>query len=128
MNESYIDFDKHKRIIGILFTVLGILFLVFTFFGTMIATELVQYFVDDPEVAFVSNIIKYAILTFCLLVNIPAIIAGIGLLKHKEWAFTLAFVLGILSIPFFPLWTFVGLYVIIIYLMAHSRKKVASQQ
>lgn len=123
MNDQYINFEMHKRIIGILFTVLGSVFLVFILFGSLIFSEVIRFFVEDSEAIFVTNIIRYAIVSFAVLVSLPSIIAGIGMLQQKQWAFTMAFILGILALPFFPLWTIVGLYVIIIYLMAHSHKQ-----
>ncbi|MCC5930776.1 MAG: hypothetical protein JJU28_16145 [Cyclobacteriaceae bacterium] len=122
MSDNYINFEMHKRIIGILFTVLGSVSLVFILLGSLVFSEVIRFFVEDSEAVLVSNIIRYAVVTISVLVSIPAIIAGIGMLQQKEWAFTMSFILGILALPFFPLWTVVGLYVIIIYLMAHSHK------
>jgi hypothetical protein len=46
---------------------------------------------------------------FCAL-GIPSLIAGIGLMKQKGWARTLAIALGVLALVCFPLGTVAGLY------------------
>jgi protein-S-isoprenylcysteine O-methyltransferase Ste14 len=45
-----------------------------------------------------------------LALGIPSLIAGVGLLKQKRWARTLAIVLAILALASFPIGTAAGLY------------------
>jgi O-antigen/teichoic acid export membrane protein len=45
-----------------------------------------------------------------LALGVPSLIAGIGLLKQKDWARTLAVALAFLALACFPLGTVAGLY------------------
>ena len=47
---------------------------------------------------------------FILVLSAPNILAGVGLLKYKEWARILTIVLSILNIPFIPFGTILGVY------------------
>ena len=44
-----------------------------------------------------------------------------GLLSGKKWALILALVIGIISLPVFPLGTALGIYAIIVFLMDQSK-------
>ncbi|HRX12744.1 MAG TPA: hypothetical protein P5210_13880, partial [Draconibacterium sp.] len=44
------------------------------------------------------------------ILSIPGIIAGIGLLKRKEWARILTLILSVLSLVNFPIGTAIGAY------------------
>ncbi|WP_426753226.1 hypothetical protein [Myxococcus sp. Y35] len=59
----------------------------------------------------------------CLaLVGLPGVVTGIGLLKRKAWARTVALVLGILALPNIPLGTALGAYALWFYLQAGSEQ------
>ena len=45
-----------------------------------------------------------------LVVSLPSILAGWGLLKRKSWARILTIILAVLSLPGFPVGTLVGAY------------------
>lgn len=49
---------------------------------------------------------------FFLVLSIPQIVAGIGLLRHAAWARILALVLGVLHLFNIPFGTIVGIYTI----------------
>jgi hypothetical protein len=71
----------------------------------------------------VINIVKVAVLTFTSVLSAPALIAGFGLLYKKEWAVTLAFIIGIIGLLGFPIWTFIGIYSIVVFVMAQNTPK-----
>jgi uncharacterized membrane protein (DUF2068 family) len=52
--------------------------------------------------------------------SIPEIIAGVGLIKRKEWARILALVVSFFNLIWFPLGTALGVYSIIILLNDES--------
>ncbi len=114
---AYIDFDRHKKILGTLFVVFSVLNIAFIFFGTMVLSELIPIYVPDENVLLILRIVKYGLWTIAGIITIPGIIAGIGLLYKKDWALIVAFVLGIIALPCFPIWTFIGIYTIIIFIL-----------
>jgi hypothetical protein len=64
----------------------------------------------DREAMFITSAVGISIAAFLLLLSIPGIIAGIGLLKYRSWARIMALVLGALHLFSFPLGTALGIY------------------
>jgi len=112
--------EKHKSTLGTLMIVFGILKIVLYIMGLQILSVGLSFVMDDAEIQFAAYLLKYIIGVIVLLYAIPAIIAGIGLRQGKNWALILAFVIGLLSLPVFPLGTALGIYACIVYLMDHS--------
>ena len=54
--------------------------------------------------------VALAISSLFLVIGIPSLIAGVGLLKQKGWARTLAIIVAILALASFPIGTAVGIY------------------
>lgn len=48
--------------------------------------------------------------TLMLVLAVPGLLAGYGLLKHKPWARTLALILAVLGLVNFPFGTVIGVY------------------
>ena len=122
---NQVDIDLHKKILGTLYVVFSSLNIVLVFMFALIASAVVPFHVDDFEVLFVVKIVKYALLTLTLVLTTPALIAGIGLLYKKNWALTLAFIIGIIGLLGFPIWTFIGIYSIVIFILAQSNQKTS---
>jgi hypothetical protein len=80
------------------------------------------------ETLLVINIVKYALISLTLILTLPALIAGIGLLYKKDWALTLAFIIGIIGLLGFPIWTFIGVYSIVIFIMSQSNQKTRNAE
>ena len=112
--------DKHKSTLGTLMIVFGILKIALYIVGLQILSLGLAFVTDEAEIQFAAYLLKYIIGVAVLLYAIPAIIAGIGLRQGKSWGLILAFVIGILSLPVFPLGTALGVYACIVYLMDHS--------
>lgn len=114
--------EQHRRILGILFIVMNGLTLlaslavvgVMLFGGSMALSE--------TEAG--KHVMMFAlpmILGGCLLLmGLPGLITGIGLLKRRRWAKLAALVLGILSLPSVPLGTAVGIYALWFYMQQGS--------
>ena len=68
----------------------------------------------DPEAWHVAmpilGIIGLVISGFVLLLSLPGVIAGFGLLKFRPWARMLAIVLSALNLPGIPIGTALGIY------------------
>jgi hypothetical protein len=109
--------QQHVTVLGILFIVLG----VFGVIGFVVvalvfggAAGIVSVAAHDPEATAIAipvlGTVGTAIGAFILLMSIPDIIAGIGLLERRPWARILGIVLCILGLLRFPFGTIVGVY------------------
>jgi hypothetical protein len=101
--------EKHINVIAALqigFSILGLII------GGIIFTILffIGDFVDDADAQVVLNIIAKIIMAVIVILSIPGIIAGVGLLKRKEWARILTLILSVLDLVNFPVGTAVGAY------------------
>jgi len=117
------DIDQHKKILGVLYVVFSSLNIVGVMFFVLLASSIIPIHVDDQEALLVISIVKYALISLTLVLTLPALIAGVGLLYKQDWALTLAFIIGIIGLLGFPIWTFIGIYSIVIFIMAQNSNK-----
>ncbi len=108
---------QHVTVLGILFIVLGAMGL----FGALIvlmifggAAGIVGVVAqEEPEAAIAIPIVGAVGLGLCfiiLVMSVPQVIAGVGLLKFRPWARILGIVVAILGLMHVPLGTLVGAY------------------
>jgi hypothetical protein len=107
--------QTHIKVLGILHIVMGALFLLGGLIGASIMGGLAGVVAmeggHDGAVAVpMFGALGGIILIACLLLSIPGIIAGIGLLNYKNWARILAIVLSALNLLNFPFGTALGVY------------------
>ncbi|MDZ7605774.1 MAG: hypothetical protein U5K79_09345 [Cyclobacteriaceae bacterium] len=117
------NIDQHKRILGTLYVVFGLLNLVVVLMIVFVASSIIPIYVHEEEVLMIIGIVKVAVITFTSVLSAPALIAGFGLLYKKEWAVTLAFIIGIIGLLGFPIWTFIGIYSIVVFVMTQNSQK-----
>ena len=67
-------------------------------------------FADDHNAQFVLWMVGTALGAFLILISIPGIIAGIGLLKFKEWARILTLIISAIDLINIPFGTAIGIY------------------
>jgi hypothetical protein len=107
--------DTHVKVLGALniaFSVFGLfaaLLLVLVFGGTagLVGAS------GDPDAAIAVPIIGItgmALVTFLVLLSVPGLVIGVGLLKLKPWARIGGIVLSILSLMMIPFGTILGAY------------------
>lgn len=101
--------EKHINVVAALqigFSILGLVLaaLLFTLFS------LLGNFIDDNNAQMVFGIIAKVLFVFIVILSIPGIIAGIGLLKRKEWARILSLILSVIDLINFPIGTAIGAY------------------
>lgn len=101
--------ERHIKLVGALqiaYSLLGIVMgiIVFTLF------HLIGDFVDDHEAEFVLSIVANVLLIMIAVLSIPGLLAGIGLLKEKEWARILTLIVSVFQLLSFPLGTALGVY------------------
>ena len=58
----------------------------------------------------ITSIVGSTLALFLIIISVPGIIGGIGLLKYKYWAKILVIILGILNLFNIPIGTIVGVY------------------
>jgi len=113
--------ESHKRILGIIYIVTGILLL----FGMMIASMFFSLIIpwiaesanSDEQWVFNWIVPFFRAIAFfvCLFIALPSLIAGWGLLTNKSWAMVLALIVGCLRLFSFPIGTLIGIYAIWVY-------------
>lgn len=105
--------EKHVTVTGILrigFGALGILVAVIVFVVLVGSGAIALIAEGDPEVLPILTIVGSTVSAFVIVLSVPGIVAGIGLLKHKPWARYLAMVLAALDLFNFPIGTAFGAY------------------
>jgi len=66
----------------------------------------------DPEAIAITSIVGPAVAGFLVLISLPDIIGGIGLLKRRPWARILVIIISCLDLLFIPIGTIIGIYCI----------------
>lgn len=106
--------QQHVKVLAILHIVLGGLGLM----GALIAMAVfgglagLTRFAEEGEIVGVSvlGLIGMAVVCFLLVISLPQLIAGIGLLSFRPWARILTIILSVLELPGFPFHTALGIY------------------
>ncbi len=103
--------ERHINIVAAIqlgFSILGIILGIFVY----ILLFVIGGFVDESQAQTVIFVIAKIAFAFIILLSLPGIVAGIGLLKRKEWARILSLILGVIDLINFPLGTAIGIYTI----------------
>ncbi len=101
--------ETHVKVVAILYLILSGIFLVS---GIIIAILLISGGMlsgDKTAMAITSGLGIFFAVLFTVL-SIPAIIGAVGTLKCKNWGRILLIIVGILSLPGFPVGTALGIY------------------
>ena len=70
--------------------------------------------IHDHEVSPILGIVGAAVAGFLVLLSLPGLLAGYGLLRRKPWARILAIVVGALHLYNIPIGTVLGIYTFVI--------------
>lgn len=107
--------DTHVKILGFLYIIAGAILVVLglMLFGIIGGSGLIS---GDRQAMLVTGIVGTALAVFFVILSIPSIIAGIGLLKHREWARILTIILGVFHLFGFPIGTALGVYTLYVLL------------
>ena len=103
--------EKHVTVLGILYIAFNVLGLIaaFVVFFTLVGSGLISG--EESAIAITAGI-GSAISFFLVIVSLPGIIGGIGLLKWQSWARILTLVLGFINLINIPFGTILGGYTI----------------
>jgi hypothetical protein len=113
--------ENHKRILGILFIVSGVLQAIGMLLISIFVPAFLNFVFDQAEVEtqrlveWIVPFISVLSTAIIILLSIPSIIGGISLLNGQKWALTLLLVLGCFKLFSFPFGTAIGIYTIWVY-------------
>jgi hypothetical protein len=104
---------SHVKVLGAIFLLLG----AFGVIGGVLAsaafgllTGIAGAAAEDPLGPAILGLTGLALTAILLVLSVPSVICGWGLLKFRPWARILAIVLAAISLVFFPYGTIVGVY------------------
>jgi len=112
--------ESHKRILGIIYVVSGLLLLMGMMFLSLFFSIMVPWIAEnsgDEQWVFTWLVpfIRFIAILVCVVIAVPSLIAGWGLLNNRSWAMLFALILGCLRLFSFPIGTAIGIYAIWIY-------------
>ena len=112
---------KHITLAAVLNIGIGVLAILTAVivFIIMVATGLAS---GDPTAITVTSIVGSAIAVFLVIVSVPQIVGGIGLLKRKSWSRILMLVVSVLQLLNIPLGTALGIYTIWVLIQDESKQ------
>ncbi len=103
--------EKHIHVVGILYIVLSI-FCFLGAFAVYFIFRIIGNFSDDQDANMVLTMIANILAVLFVVLSVPGLIGGIGLIKRKNWARILILILSILNLFNFPVGTALGVYAI----------------
>lgn len=109
------ELDQHVKILGWLNVVFGVLYLLIGVCGGLLFISVIPVS-GDPEAIPVFTFIALLLGGFMLVMALPGLLAGVGLLKRRNWGRILAIIVGVLNIPNFPVGTAIGVYTLYVLL------------
>ena len=107
--------EQHVKILAILNIVLGGLAILGALVALLVFGGLAAVAGSDPSPdahggAAVLGIIGGIVFIIALVLGLPGVIAGVGLLKFRSWAQILTIILSVLQLLSFPFGTALGIY------------------
>lgn len=106
--------EKHIDVISILWIVSGALGILIAFFIFWFLFG-ISYIPDiEYEASYVLRLIAVCGSLFLAVLSVPEIIAGIGLMRRKEWGRILVLIVSFFNLIWFPIGTALGVYSIVI--------------
>lgn len=109
------NYDLHVNILGWLFIVGHVLFVVMGVFVFFLLNR-IGALVDDAMAEQVLSVVGTSVLGLMVVLALPGLGAGYGLLKRASWGKVLALVVSFLHLINFPLGTALGVYAFIVLL------------
>jgi hypothetical protein len=106
----------HVKVLGVAYIALSTLGILAALFMSLVvgtASGIVGASADAKDAAIAMPIIGLAgtmLVVFLLVLSLPGLIAGIGLLRFRPWARILGIVVAVVNLIHVPLGTIVGIY------------------
>jgi len=104
-----VDLDQHVRALGIAHIIYSCLLLIpaAIVFGVLTT---VGVLVEDPDASQILPLVGTGVGIFLLILAVPGLLAGYGVLTRRNWGIPVALVVGLLNILCFPFGTALGGY------------------
>jgi hypothetical protein len=103
--------NKHIKLLAALYLVWGamgllalLVLVILMFVGTSLAA------LEEPKAGLILGTLAFIVIMIAAIASLPNVIAGLGLLRYREWARILTLVLCFVHLPAFPLGTALGGY------------------
>lgn len=110
MNErTMAEIEQHVRILGWLNIGLSLFSLAVGVFVVVIVAG-AGALAGDPDALVITSLVALFIGGLMLVLSLPGLLAGYGLLKRKQWGRIVALIIGILNLMNFPFGTAIGAY------------------
>lgn len=109
----------HVKVIAVLFIVFGALGLLFALFSSVIFGALAAFVgtlndQNSPAGVAALGLTGIALTTFLIVVSIPYIVCGWGMLTLRPWSRILGIILAAISLVRIPIGTIFGIYALVI--------------
>jgi hypothetical protein len=119
--------EGHVKAIAVLWIIWGVLGIFFALFLFLLLIGI--SFIPDMgyEAPIILRTVGTGVGLLIAVLSLPEVIAGIGLLKFKEWGRILTLVVAFFGLLEFPLGTALGVYSIIILLKAETLELIKSK-
>lgn len=115
------DVQQHVTILGWLYIIGHAVFVAIGAFLFILLTG-IGLAVADPDARLVLPIVGTAVGWLLIILGLPGLIAGYGLLTAKPWARVLALVIAILNLVNVPIGTIIGAYACWVLLQQPTRE------
>ena len=101
--------EGHVKALGVIYIVLGFIAVIggLALLGILAGAGAIS---GDRTAMLSTGIVGTVLAAFAMIMSIPAIVAGFGLLNHRNWARVLAIILAALNIFAFPIGTAIAVY------------------
>lgn len=121
------DIELHTRIVGWLYIVGSALLMAFGLIGFFFLTNL-GVITGDAQAALIIGIVGTWGGLLLIVLSVPGLLAGYGLLRRREWGRILAIVVALLNLFNFPLGTLLGVYTLWVLLQTNANKLFAQDK
>ncbi|HEX9649013.1 MAG TPA: hypothetical protein VGA21_00515 [Cyclobacteriaceae bacterium] len=124
--------DSHKKILGILYLVWGTLSLLIMFamsiFFSFVMLNTTHHELGSLEIGLVKTIVTVVCGFIIIIISLPSIIGGLGMIFNQKWAFILILIAGIFSLISFPMGTAIGIYTLWVYFKDQELQRSGGQK
>jgi hypothetical protein len=104
-----IDYSKHVTILAWINIALSAIIILFAVFALLFLSGM-GVAAGDPKAAGILGMVGLFGATFLIVIALPGLVAGYGLIQQRRWGRILGIVVSVLNLFEFPIGTLVGLY------------------
>jgi len=114
--------ERHVQVIGILWIVYGVMGLLFAFLVFLLLFG-VSFVPNMGSIApGILRLVAWIASVFFLILALPQVVAGMGLLRRREWGRILTLIVSFFHLLSFPLGTALGVYSFVVLLKPETIK------